>query len=412
MNTVFTSADILLPENEQARTWAVIACDQFSSQPEYWKKVEELVKDKPSTLSLILPEALLGTEKGQEHEKQISTSMEALLDQRILKEFPHSYIYVERTLQDGRLRRGLVGAIDLEDYDYHVGSHSVIRATEATILDRIPPRMAIRKKASLELPHILLLADDDRDQLFSKLQSNTDKLEPLYDFDLMLDGGHLKGWLVDQDHAPLFESSFEGYLKEACNRYDGMGLVVGDGNHSLATAKAIWEEVRLSLSDEEKENHPARYALVELESIHEPSLDFEPIHRLLTHVNSDHLKTSIKIAFSAKEGQKGQSITLVDQNGCEDVVLAIDENALALSWLQPFLDSYLEMFGGSMDFIHGDDSLKELAAKENTLGILLPPISKKGLFEGVVEHGSLPRKTFSMGNAQDKRYYMEARKIR
>lgn len=402
---VFLPADVLIPDVESMEKWSVIACDQFSSQPEYWKEVEETVGNAPSSLHLIFPEAELEDADEAEKIKKINRNMQSYLEQGIFKEYEKSYVYVERTLQNGNIRRGLVGMIDLEAYDYSEDSSSRIRATEKTVTSRIPPRVRIREYAPIELPHVLLLCDDRSDMLMEWLSKKKKEMIRLYDFDLMKEGGHIGGWLVAGKLAEGFEKQIESYEKAS----EDMPYAVGDGNHSLATAKVCYENYKKIHPNEESENAPARYAMVELENIHDETLEFSPIHRIVTETDEEALLEELRKTCCAQEGYPVQWYTKERQG-----ILYLDSNKsrLAVAVLQNFLDEYLKNHGGQIDYIHGEEALKNLTAKDNTIGFLLPAMDKRELFPYVTESGTLPRKTFSMGHATEKRYYLEARRIR
>jgi hypothetical protein len=415
MNTkrVFLPADILLPKTG-LENWAVVACDQYSSQPDYWLRVEERVKDSPSALNLILPEAWLGGWKEQEHQQKIAQKMQEYQENDVFQTCENSFVYVEKTLQSGKVRCGLVGMVDLEAYDFHKGSASAIRATEETILERIPPRVAIREKADLELPHILMLADDPDNILLGSLQKNKSLLPLLYDFDLMENGGHITGYLVSGENLALFEEAYDDYVKQSETRYAdlneyGLRFAVGDGNHSLATAKACWEKIKPVLSEEEAKTHPARFALAELENLHDEALEFEPIHRILTEVDTDDLLEYLK-QFSLGHSSWPVKWYTQEQEG----ILYLDPSLsqLPAALIQQKLDAYLKEKGGEIDYIHGEEALKALSHNPQSIGLQLPQVDKASLFRTVIADGALPRKTFSMGHAHEKRYYLEARKIK
>lgn len=409
----FLPADILLPQVDSMEKWAVIACDQFTSDPAYWARVAETAGDAPSTLRLILPEAELGTPQEAAHTEQINRTMEEYCQKGIFKTYAHSLIYVERVLQNGSVRKGLVGMVDLDAYDYHPNAASAIRATERTVTERIPPRQRVRRNASLELPHILLLCDDDQKVLIEPITAKRDQLTKLYDFDLMEQGGHITGYLVDGQEAKAFEERLTAYSATCPEKYRGLKgaplvFAVGDGNHSLATAKSCYEELKANHPGEDLSNHPARYALVELENIHDEAQQFEPIHRVVLDTDPDAMLEAIRPWCA--EG--GHPITWFA--GERSGVLYLDRarSELAVGALQQFLDEYLAEHPGKIDYIHGDDDLKNLARQNQAIGFLLPGMAKGDLFRGVVADGVLPRKTFSMGHAREKRYYLEARKIK
>ena len=410
---LFGSTDILLPKSADMHRWAVIACDQFTSDAAYWQRVRQVAGEEPSTIHMILPEADLGCVDEDASISAINATMERYLANGVFSVHPDSYIYVERTLQNGSVRPGLIGAVDLEEYDYHPGSVSAIRATEKTVLERIPPRQRVRKDASVEFPHVLMLCDDDRKQLLEPLGEIKDRLKKVYDFDLMENGGHICGWLVDGDVAAQFDLRLDAYMKSVPARYadlDGAPVVlaVGDGNHSLATAKSCYEALKQANPGKDLSDHPARFALVELENIHDDSQVFEPIHRILFHVNGQKLLQDLQ-AVCAEEGYAVDYVMGVQRG---TLFLDSKRGELAVAILQEFLDDWMKENPCEIDYIHGDDEVVQLAQQENAVGFLLPAMEKHQLFRGVISGGVLPRKTFSMGHAREKRYYLEGRKIR
>ena len=410
--SVFKSTDILIPNNVDMEKWSVIACDQFTSDPAYWQRVRQTAGEGPSTIHLILPEAELGSENEANTVKQINAAMERYLAENVFRVYPNSYVYVERTLADGSVRPGLLGAVDLECYDYHAGSHSAIRATEKTVLERIPPRQRVRKDAAVELPHVLMLCDDDEKTLIEPIAAVRDSLPMLYDFDLMEQGGHITGWLVQGEVAAEFDKRFAAFAATVDKKYADLGgsvlLAVGDGNHSLATAKSCYEALKEANPGVDLSGHPARYSLVELENIHDPSLVFAPIHRIILDTDAEKLLRDLS-AVCADGGYRVQWV-IGEKTGT--VYLDKARGELAVAVLQEFLDKWLAENAGIIDYIHGDEDVKELAQKENAIGFLLPAMEKHQLFRGVISGGALPRKTFSMGHAREKRYYLEGRKIR
>lgn len=409
----FLPAEILLPKVEDMSKWAVIACDQFSSQPAYWDRVRANAGDAPSTIHLILPEAQLGTEQEPALTEEINRTMAAYLEQDLFTVYPNSFVYVERTLQSGAIRKGLVGMVDLEAYDYSMGSTSDIRATEKTVVERIPPRMRVRKNAPLEFPHILMLADDHDKVLIEPITAQKEHLKKLYDCTLMEDGGHIAGWLVDGAEAQAFMERLTTYTQHVGEKYTGlpgtpMVFAVGDGNHSLATAKACYEELKKAHPDEDLSQHPARYALVELENIHDTAQEFAPIHRVIVKTDAPALLKAVQDNLCAETGFPVEWYMGKDHG---TIYLDQSKGQLAVGILQSFLDQYLAQHNGETDYIHGDADLVELAAQDNAIGFLLPVMEKSQLFRGVIADGILPRKTFSMGHAREKRYYLEGRKI-
>lgn len=395
-------ADILVPANGIDLTkWSVVACDQYTSQPEYWQEVAELVGDAPSTLNLVYPEAFLS--EGDARIEKINSAMDKYEEDGVFEELLDSLIYVERTMANGKTRKGIVGCVDLEDYDFSKGSKSKIRATEGTVLERIPPRVKIRENAGLELPHVMLLMNDSEKTVIESVE----KGELVYDFDLMENGGHLKGYLLSDFEAERVLAAIDE-LEE--NAEDNLIFAVGDGNHSLATAKTCWENIKKTIQSEEWENHPARYCLVELENIHDDALEFEPIHRVVFGSNADELLNGLLEYYpgSSTEDNGGQHLRIVKGNDIKDIYLVNDKSNLAVGSLQNFLDS----IGVEVDYIHGDDVVCNLSKEEGNVGFLLDGMEKSDLFTTVIKDGALPRKTFSMGHAWDKRYYFEAKKIK
>lgn len=419
--SIFKTADILLPKDTDMTKWSVVACDQYSSEPEYWQSVAEYVGDAPSTLKVIFPEAYLNDGESYKRIKMINAEMRRYLKSGLFREYKDSLIYVERTQRDGRVRHGLIGAIDLEDYEYFKGSQSLIRATEGTIIERIPPRKRIRQGAALELPHIIMLIDDRHRRVVESVTARKKELEQIYDFDLMQNGGHVEGRLLDEKAK---EKVFEG-LKALTNaaelrekygsaKAEPLIYAVGDGNHSLATAKACWVDIKKSLTLEEQETHPARFALVELMNLHDEALEFEPIYRVAFGVDTDDVVSALFEYYpqaSVIPDDEGQKIIIV-RNGEETPVYIKDAPSyLAVGTLQAFLDDYIEKHGGEIDYIHGADVVRNLSKKENSIGFIYDGLKKNDLFQTVIKDGALPRKTFSMGEAHDKRYYLEAKRI-
>jgi uncharacterized protein DUF1015 len=412
--------------------WAVIACDQFTSQLEYWNEVQKIVGDAPSTFKLTFPEVYLEKPGSEQRIQNIQSTMHRYMDEGILQ--PHEgLVYVERTVS-GKTRKGIVLCLDLEAYDYNKGSSSLIRATEGTIVDRLPPRMKIREGAVLELPHILVLIDDPNGTVIEPASAAKMKLEKLYDFELMLESGHLMGYALNEE----FENKVVEALRvlaqpETFAAKYGIKknkpillFAMGDGNHSLATAKAIWEKMKPQVGMD----HPARYALVEIENVHDDGLEFEPIHRVLFGLKKDLFmeleKTfganlTCKPAASAEEmvkvvdsafGEK-QTVGLVG-GGREFATIEISNPSsnLPVGTIQPFLDAFLKEGGAEkVDYVHGEDVTVRLGSQPSNAGFYLPGMNKSDLFKTVILDGALPRKTFSMGEAREKRFYMEARKI-
>lgn len=412
--STFLPSDILIPQVDSMKKWAVIACDQYSSQPEYWEEVKEIVKDAPSALQLIFPEAELGTEGEKARIKSIQNAMNQYMQNDILKQYKNSFVYVERTLQNGKIRRGIVGIVDLEQYSYTPEHEANIRATEKTVIERIPPRMNIRIQASMELPHVILLCDDRKKELLASITEIKDQFPKLYEFDLMQNGGHIAGWLIEGDAAGEFTKKLKQYEEETKIRYQDLSdqpmlYAVGDGNHSLAAAKACYEKLKRNHEGEDLSVHPARYALVELENLHDEAQEFEPIHRIVKDTDWEELLTQLKEQCCEEDGFP---IQWCAGNKEETIYLNLHKNQLAVDRLQTFLDKYLKENSGEIDYIHGEDVVRKLAAEDHAIGFLLPAMGKDQLFPSVMTDGTLPRKTFSMGHACEKRYYIEGRKIR
>ena len=417
----FLPADILLPRDCAYSKWSVVACDQYTSQPEYWQRVEERVGSAPSTLRLILPESRLEGPDTQTDIMEINSTMSRYLREGRFQVHPDAVFYIERTLDGGKVRRGLVGRIDLEQYDYEPGSAAPIRATEGTVLSRIPPRVAVRKNAPIELPHVMLLADDPGRTVIEPLSGQTAEMRPLYDFDLMERGGHIRGWELTPAQWEQTACALAALADpDAFNsRYRTSGLpvmlfAVGDGNHSLATAKECYERQKKLTPREQWDSLPARYALCELVNLHDASLEFEPIHRVVFGVEPERVVEELLSALpGAYRGEgDGHVLRFSHAGGKGAVTVPRPEAQLEVGTLQPFLDAYVKEHGGSIDYIHGADVARDLAARPGNIAFLLPAMGKEQLFPTVIRDGVLPRKTFSMGEAHDKRFYLEARKIR
>lgn len=408
----FGPADILLPKTG-LNAWSVVACDQYTSQPEYWQRVEQTVGEKPSALRLILPESKLEGPGVADSIAKVNDAMEQYLAEGIFAEYPDTLIYVERRLRDGKIRRGLVGCLDLSAYDFTPGSRAPIRATEGTVLSRIPPRVAVRENAAIELPHVLLLTDDPERTVIEPLAARKAAMEQVYDFDLMENSGHLSGWLLGEEEQAAVAAALHALNDQTAfaEKYHAPGapvllFAVGDGNHSLATAKACWEK-----SGAER----AKYALVELTNLHDDSLEFEPIHRVIFDADTGKLLSDLKAAFpGAYDGEgEGHVLRWVTAAGEGAVTVPAPKAQLAVGTLQSFLDGWLAQNAGRIDYIHGEDVTCDLARRAgDSIGFLLPPMGKDQLFPTVIFDGVLPRKTFSMGHAHDKRFYLEARAIK
>ncbi|MCB6615763.1 DUF1015 domain-containing protein [Ruminococcus sp. 210702-SL.1.03] len=416
--TAFTSADILLPRDAEYEKWAVIACDQFTSEPEYWQETEKMTDGAVTALDLILPEIYLGEADVDKRIDKIAANMYGYLDSDVFEEHKNALIYVERIQTDGVLRAGVVGAVDLEEYDYSKGSASQIRATEATVTERIPPRIKVREKAPIELPHIMILIDDEKKALIEPLAEHKDDMKKLYDFELMQGGGRLAGWLLtDALRDELLEKLAKFSEKEAFEKRYGLAdtapltFAMGDGNHSLATAKAYYEKLKAANPDKDMSSHPARYALAEIVNLHSPALDFEAIHRIVGTADIDQMMAKMTDELGLSEEPAEQSFVTVRGGEKKKLYVHKPTSKLTVGSLQNFLDKYLAENGGDIDYIHGTEVVEKLAADGKKIGFVLPDMGKEQLFPTVIADGALPRKTFSMGHARDKRYYVEARKI-
>lgn len=417
---IFKPADILIPQNVDFTKWSVVACDQYTSEPEYWQEVKEAVGDSPSTLNIIFPEVYLEDGDSNERIKNINMTMKRYVESDLFREYKNSFIYVKRTQPNGKTRHGIVGMLDLEEYDFTKGSQSKVRATEGTIIERIPPRQRIRINAPLEAPHILILIDDRGKKVVEPLESQIDGFEKVYDFDLMKNSGHITGYEVNETAKRDIITAVEklGDKTDFENKYGvkDKGVLMfaaGDGNHSLATAKTCWEEIKKELSEEEAENHPARYALVELMNIHDPALEFEPIQRVIFDTDPKKLLDALVKHYNASyEDNGGQRIDYTYQGNEGSVYITETNSNLPIGTLQAFLDEYLKINDGRIDYIHGNDVVRTLSEKENTIGFMVDAMEKNDLFTTVIKDGSLPRKTFSMGEAADKRFYLECKRIR
>lgn len=426
---------ILLPKAGSDLTrWSVVACDQFTSQPEYWQRVDEYVGPSPSTLRLIYPEAHLNGSDENGRLDAIRDSMDSYLERGVLEPLKEGFVLIERVTARGVLRRGLLVCLDLEHYDFREGSTCLIRATEGTVVERLPVRVKIRSRASIELPHIMVLIDDPEMTVIEPLFGQ--RLTKLYDFGLMMNGGRVRGYHVD--HPKTIDAIAKGLARLAdparfSDRYgvrntDVLLYAVGDGNHSLASAKLFWEQVRDQAADRASVmGHPARYALVELVNVHDKGLEFEPIHRVLFNVKPEQVFSAMEDFFAPKDSEvtvlaegeplpfedsRVQVIDYMTTRSEGRVVIRNPQWNLEVGSLQAFLDAYCrENREAVIDYIHGDDVLHDLASKPSAVGFHLPVISKHDLFKTIILEGVLPRKAFSMGHADEKRYYVECRKI-
>ena len=419
MKIPFKAGNILIPKNIDMSKWSVVACDQYTSEPDYWNEVKSIVGDSPSKLNLTLPEIYLEDSDVEERIKNINESMKKMLEDGIFTEYKDSMIYLERTQSDGKVREGVIGIVDLEDYSYEKGSQTLIRATEKTVIERIPPRMKVRENAELELPHIMILIDDESKTIIENLKKEVKQTDVVYDFDLMQNGGHIKGYKLNDESIheiinKLGHLADKEYFEEKYGVKDKGVLLfaMGDGNHSLATAKACYEKLKETMSEEEYLNHPARYALVELVNLHSEALEFEAIHRVLFDVDVDDLINSLNDYYEINEEGNGQKFELITKDMDKVLYISNPKSNIPVGSIQIFLDEYLQGHNGKIDYIHGEDVTKELGSKEGNVGIVFDSMSKNDLFKTVILDGVLPRKTFSMGHSNDKRFYLEARKIK
>lgn len=407
----FVPADILIPRLSDMQAWSVVACDQFTSEPEYWSAVRERVGTEPSTLSMIFPEADLGKKDQDAEYKKIYAAMQEYLSDGIFSEYKNSYLLVERTLSDGSVRTGLIGAVDLEYYDYKEASVSPVRATEHTVEDRLPPRVKIRQGAVLELPHIMVFADDSENTVISTVERG----EAVYDFELMQGGGHIKGWLVNNtaDVTAAIEClGNETVLEQKYGMSDNAVVIaMGDGNHSMAAAKKYWDSIKASIPERERAAHPARYALAELVNIHDSSVVFEPIHKVIfgTAPSSFIEKVSDRFKSGAAEGKPIRVIAGTQQ---KDILVSGLTLGQLIDECEKLCKAYITEHGGTIDYIHGDNECISMSQREGCCGILLPKMNKSELFTSVMRSGPFPKKSFSVGLGCDKRYYLECRKIK
>ena len=411
-------ANILIPHDVDMTKWSVIACDQYTSQNEYWDKVKEIVGNSPSTLNITLPEIYLNDNDVFDKIKRINENMEALLQSGNFTEYKDSLIYLERTQDDGRVRKGIIGMVDLEDYSYLADSTSLIKATEKTVVDRIPPRLRVRENALLETPHVMLLIDDPKKEIIDNLNERVGEEDKIYDFDLMLKGGHVKGYKLKDNLIEEIFNKLEAFkdketFEKKYNVTDKGVLLfaMGDGNHSLATAKACYEKIKETMGDAALES-PARYALVELVNLHSSALEFEAIHRVIFDTDVTDLIKNLYEYYNINEEGNGQKFELITKDMDKVLYIENPKSNIAVGSIQMFLDDYLLSHKGNIDYIHGDDVTKDFGSKEGNVGIIFDAMAKEDLFKTVILDGALPRKTFSMGHSYDKRFYLEARKIK
>ena len=402
-HSAFLPADILLPSTDDMEYWSVIACDQFTSERDYWDRVGKRVGDKLSTYHMILPEAYLNDAPLMDMAAATNGVMESYLSAGIFETLEKSFVYVEREVTEGT-RRGLVGVIDLEDYDFAENSSSSVRASERTVMERLPARIMIRQGASLELPHVMVLIDDPDRSVVEPLTKHRRSLRKLYDFDLMEGGGNIRGYQVDGEAAEQVMSAMEKLAEKPVQ------IVIGDGNHSLAAAKELWDRIKHGLTPQEAENHPARYALVELNNVYDEGVVFEPIHRVVFNTEPEKLLEVLKEKLCCENGRRVDYVI----NGRRAGTLSLKGRSFGgmIDELQNFLEEYAAMVDGDIDYIHDEDAVMRLTAGEDSIGFLFPAMDKSELFRTVTTDGVFPKKSFSIGRARDKRYYLECRKIK
>ena len=403
MDRIFQEGNFLIPKKEYLSVWPVIAVDQYTSQPDYWKNIKEIVGNSPSSLNCVLPEVYLNEGDTSQIER-IQKTMREYLNSDIFEEYPSSYIYIERTVSSGKVRKGILGTIDLECYDYKDRTDLPIRATEKTVIERLPSRIAIRSGAPMELSHVILLCDDRKKQLIESIDPA--KLPLLYDLDLMSGGGHIRGWLVAGKDAEAFNQRLEQYYRD---KGDSTFLfAAGDGNHSIAAAREVYLELKKANPDTDYSGRPERYMSVELENIHDPIQVFEPIHRLVMNVDPDNVLRELE-----KERASENGTVLKWYAGEETGSLKIDisDTGYLTGTVQKFLDRYENKYGCDLDYIHDLENLIILSKVQNTIGFELEPLENSSFFNTIEKNGVYVRKTFSIGESDDKRFYLETRKI-
>ncbi len=401
--SAFVPADILIPATADMRDWSVIACDQFTSERSYWDRVRAETSGKLSTFHMIIPEAYLNDAPVINMAAETERVMESYLSAGIFETIKKTFVYVERNVIGG-VRHGLVGALDLDAYDYSRNSDSLVRASERTVVERLPARMLTRERAPLELPHVMVLIDDPEKTVIEPLKKKTGSMKKLYDFDLMEDGGHIRGYQVPEDQIVKVMSALDTLAGR------GVQVVVGDGNHSLAAAKELWERTKKGLTPEEAAVHPARYALVELNNVYDSGVIFEPIHRVAFNVTPERLIELMKEKICCSEGRDVEYI--IGGRKCGKLRIKGKTFGGMIEQLQSFLEEYAAAVDGTIDYIHDEDAVMRLTKEQDSVGFLLHSMDKADLFKTVISDGIFPQKAFSIGHARDKRYYLECRKIK
>ena len=412
MMNIFSAADIQLPRKQYPlEKWAVIACDQFTSEPEYWEQVRNIAAGAYSTENLVFPEAELGI-RGSGYIDQIHEAMIRYQQEDIYDSFPAAFVYVERMQADGSVRKGIVGCLDLEAYEYVPGSKAPVRASEETVTSRIPARVAVRDGAQTETSHVILYADDEKDELIACASAAKESGKVLYDFDLMMEGGHIAGWLLDEETKAAFEAVLENYCRGQEEKAAKLGkapllFAVGDGNHSLAAAKSCYEKAKAA--DPGASSSALRYALVEVENVHDPAQVFHPIHRIVRGIDTAAFLDGLRGMKAAGAGQTFE-VPVLTADGEEKLQLEAQDSAGLIRGLQHYIDAYIGEHGGEVDYIHGSDTLRQMVGAGDA-GIFMPLIPKKDFFTDILQQDCFARKSFSIGNAKDKRYYLEVRKL-
>ncbi|MGI6030434.1 MAG: DUF1015 domain-containing protein [Eubacteriales bacterium] len=417
---IFRTCNIKIPKHIDVQKWSVVACDQYTSQPQYWHRVESFVGDAPSTLHMVIPEIYLESDDVDSRIQKVNETMERYLKESVTRTIEDGCLYVERTLENGLVRRGLMLAVDLECYDFSAGSRSPIRATEGTVLSRIPPRVKVRENAPMEVPHVMLLIDDERHQVIEPITQVATELERVYRTRLMERGGAVTAFLLGRQEVAQVTQALNSLLDE--EYYTGkygysaaehpLLFAVGDGNHSLACAKQCYENLKRRVGEQQARKSPARYALVEVVNLHDRSLQFEAIHRVVFDCDTEKLLAHLQRRYPKGRPGVGQRLVVVTQDGEQEWWIEHPSHPLEVGTLQEFLDNYLADHEGRLDYIHGEEVVRELSSRKGNVGFLLPSMEKERLFPAILQGGALPRKTFSMGHPWDKRFYLECRLIR
>lgn len=421
----FLRTNILLPkfssDSEKMKKWSVVACDQYTSEPEYWQEISDYIGNDYSTLNLTIPEIYLNDDDIDDRIKNTNIHMKEYIEKGVFDEYKNSYIFVERTLKNGVKRLGIVGAVDLEDYDYSKESQTKIRATEGTVISRIPPRLKVRCDAPVELPHIMMLIDDEECDIIESNSKITDTFNKVYDFDLLQSSGHITGYVMSDEASDILDEklkkldSLDSFNKKYnVEKNSPLIYAMGDGNHSLATAKAYYENLKQEIGEESAKNSLARYALCELVNLHDVSLEFEAIHRVIFNVSGEEFLSEFSKEYDIcfDDSKDGQKFKLVIGNETKNITVTNPKEYLTVATVQNFLDKFIKNKNAEIDYIHGEDVVYKLCEDKSNFGIIFEAMEKKDLYKSVILDGALPRKTFSMGEASDKRFYIEARKIK